>query len=226
MVERLVLAVIVLAPALASAGAKPTVSVQEDGDSHPLMAAAAASAADAQPAPATQVEPPPATAIPLAPPSMTAPHDPATTRPATSSQWYGWQILISDAAVFSFALTGNASAAYVWVGSGAIVHFGHGNVGRGIASAALRVGLPLLGLSAGMASARGCQGDWCGAGEVIAGALIGMGSAELIDVALLARESAPSPAAVRAAQHSHGVEVSPVVRAGRSGVGLDLVGRF
>jgi hypothetical protein len=53
-----------------------------------------------------------------------------------------------------------------------------------------------------------------------------MVSAELIDVALLAHDSAPTPAAVRAAQRSHGVEVSPVVRAGRSGFGLDLVGRF
>jgi len=125
MVERIVLALIILAPALASADSGPTVS--------------------AQPAPAQQVEQiePPAAAIPLAPPSMIAPRNPATSPPATGSQWYGWQILISDAAVFSFAgLTHNAGVAYGWVGSGAIVHWGHGNVGRGLASAALRVGLP------------------------------------------------------------------------------------
>jgi hypothetical protein len=210
MVERIVLALIVLAPALANAGVGPTVS--------------------AQPAPAPQVEQvesPPAAAIPLAPPSMIAPREPATSPPAAGSQWYGWQILISDAAVFSFAgLTRNASVAYGWVGGGAIVHWGHGNVGRGLASAALRVGLPLVGLYLGVASARGCQGDWCGLGEAVAGGLIGMGSAELIDVALLAHDSAPTPAAARAAQRSHGVEISPVVRAGRSGLGLDLVGRF
>jgi hypothetical protein len=192
-----------------------------------IMVAAVTSRADAQPAPAPQMEPPPAAAIPLAPPSMVAPRDPATSPPAASSQWYGWQILISDAAVFSFAgLTRNSSVAYGWVGGGAIVHLGHGNVGRGLASAALRTGLPLIGLYLGAASARGCQGDWCDLGEVVAGGAIGMLSAELIDVALLAHDSVPTPATVRAAQHSHGVEVSPVVRAGRSGFGLDLVGRF
>jgi hypothetical protein len=192
-----------------------------------IMAAAVTSRADAQPAPAPQAEPPPAAAIPLAPPSMAAPRDPAISPPAASSQWYGWQILISDAAVFSFAgLIRNPSVAYGWVGGGAIVHLGHGNVGRGLASAALRVGLPLVGAYLGSASASGCQGDWCGLGETLAGGALGMVSAELIDVALLAHDSAPTPATVRAAQHSHGVEVSPVVRAGRSGFGLDLVGRF
>jgi len=192
-----------------------------------LVVAAVTSRADAQPAPAPQGEPTAAATIPLAPPSMTPPRDPATSPPAASSQWYGWQILISDAAVFSFAgLTRNASVAYGWVGSGAIVHFGHGNVGRGLASAALRVGLPIVGAAWGADSANGCKGDWCGLGDVVAGGLIGMASAELIDVALLAHDSAPPSATVRAAQHSHGVEVSPVVRAGRSGFGLDLVGRF
>jgi hypothetical protein len=103
---------------------------------------------------------------------------------------------------------------------------GHGNVGQGLASAVLRAGLPLLGVFLGAASASGCKGDWCGLGDVVAGGAIGMVSAELIDVALLAHDSAPSSATVRAAQHSYGVEVSPVVRASRSGFGLDLVGRF
>jgi hypothetical protein len=123
---------------------------------------------------------------------MVAPREPATSPPAASSQWYGWQILLSDAAVFSFAgLTHNASVAYGWVGGGAIVHLGHGNVGRGLASAVLRAGLPIIGLALGAASASGCTGDWCGLGEVVVGGAIGMVSAELIDVALLAHDSAP-----------------------------------
>jgi hypothetical protein len=192
-----------------------------------IVVTAVTSRADAQPAPAPQGEPPAAATIPLAPPSMTAPRDPATSPPAASSQWYGWQIVLSDAAVFSFAgLTQHASVAYGWLGGGAIVHFGHGNVGRGLGSAALRAGLPLVGVYLGAASASGCRGDWCGLGEALAGGLIGIVSAELIDVALLARDSAPPSAMARVAQHSHGVEVSPVVRAGRSGLGLDLVGRF
>ena len=225
MVERVVLALvvlasIVLAPALAS-GANPTVSANEDSD------AAVTSPTDAQPAPAPQAEPPPPAAIRLAPPSMVAPRDPATALPTSSSQWYGWQILIGDAAVFSFAgMTRNSGVAFGWVGSGAIVHWGHGNVGRGLASAALRTGLPIIGVFMGAASASNCTGDWCGLGEAVAGGLIGMASAELIDVVVLAHDSGPTPAAVRAAQRSHGVELAPIVRAGRSGVGLDVVGRF
>jgi hypothetical protein len=210
MVERIVLALIVLTPALASAGAGPTVGAQS--------------------APAPQVEqaePPPAAAIPLAPPSMAAPRDPAKPPPATVSQWYGWQILLSDAAVFSFAgLSRNPGVVYGWLGSGAIVHLAHGNIGRGMASAAFRVGLPIAGVFLGIASAGDCHGDWCGFGEAIVGGAIGLVSAELIDVALLAHDSAPSPATASAARHSHGVEISPIVRAGRSGFDLDVVGRF
>lgn len=191
------------------------------------VVAAMAAGANAQPARAPQAEPPTPESIPLAPPSMTAPQAPATSPAAVASQWYGWQILVSDAAVFSFAgLTRNASVAYGWIGGGTVVHFGHGNIGRGVASAALRTGLPLLGAFVGSASASGCRGDWCGFGEVLVGGAIGMVSAELIDVAVLARDRAPAPAAVLAKQYRHGVEVSPVVRAGRSGFGLDLVGRF
>jgi hypothetical protein len=192
-----------------------------------VVVAAVTSRAGAQPAPATQVEPPPAMAIPLTPPSMAPQRGPDTPAPAASPHWYGWQILLGDAAVFSLAgFAKNPSVAYGWVGSGPFVHFGHGNVGRGLGSAALRVGLPLLGVAVGAASASGCHGDWCGLGEVVGGGLIGMATAELIDVVGLAYDSAPAPAAARVAQHSHGVEVSPVVHAGRSGLGLDLVGRF
>lgn len=210
MVERIVLALIMVAAVTSGAHAQPAPAPQAEPP---------------PPAAIPQAEPPPPAAIPLAPPSMVAPRDPAP--PAASSQWYGWQILLGDAAVFSVAgLTQNPGIAYGWVGSGAIVHFGHGNVGRGLASAALRAGLPIVGLFAGAASASGCKGDWCGLGAAVGGGLLGMASAELIDVAVLANESVPTRATVRAAQHSRGVEVSPVVRAGRSGVGLDLVGRF
>src|SRR5256885_16748594 len=91
-----------------------------------IMAAAVTSRADAQPAPAPPVEPPATAAIPLAPPSMVAPRDPATSPPAASSQWYGWQILIGDAAGFSFAaFSQNPSVAYGWVGRRRVVDPGH-----------------------------------------------------------------------------------------------------
>jgi hypothetical protein len=192
-----------------------------------VVVAVVTARAEAQPVPAPQAEPPPAAEIPLAPPSMTAPHEPAPAPPAASKQWYGWQILIGDAAVLTVAtVTQNPSVAYGWVGSGAIVHLFHGNAHWSFASAALRAGLPIVGAIVGVASAEGCKGDWCGFGPLIAGGVIGMVSAEAIDVAAFAYDSVPTPTTVRTAQHSHGVEVSPVVRAGRSGFGVDLVGRF
>ena len=53
--------------------------------------------------------------------------------------------------------------------------------------AALRASLPLVGALLGADSASGCKGDWCGLGDVVAGGVIGMASAELIDVALKQR---------------------------------------
>src|SRR4051812_16722699 len=93
-------------------------------------------------APATQAHAPLVVA-PLAPPSMVAPHDPETPTPPTAvSQWYGWQILVADGTVLGLAVaTRSSGVAYGCLGSGAVVHWTRGNVGRGLASVALRVGL-------------------------------------------------------------------------------------
>jgi hypothetical protein len=52
---------------------------------------------------------------------------------------------------------------------------------------------PLIGLTLGAASAKGCTGDWCGFGPAVAGGLIGMGAAEVVDLvdATDEREIAP-----------------------------------
>lgn len=101
----------------------------------------------------------------------------------TTTEWYGMQILGADSAVFATAaLTHDGTIAFGWIGSGAVVHAAHGHTGRAIGSVAMRVGFPMLGLVLGASSAKGCSGDLCGLGPALAGGLIGMGAAEVVDL--------------------------------------------
>jgi len=126
------------------------------------------------------------------PPGMTAAL-PAAPAP-TESEWYGWQILIADGATLGIAAaTEQGELALGWIGTGAVVHTAHGNYGRAVASVGLRVALPLLGASAGAASAQGCTGDFCGLGEVLVGGLVGMGAAEVIDLVMAKDEHEIAP---------------------------------
>lgn len=157
----------------------------------------------------------PASASPaLAPPSMVAPREVPTTAPAT--EWYGWQILIADGTMLGLAAaTRSGGALYGWLGTGALVHWTHGNVGRGLASIGLRASLPLLGAYIGIHSAGDCHSDWCGFGEGLLGGFLGLATAEVLDVSLLGREPA-----------RRGPTISPVVRADDSSVRLGLAGQF
>jgi len=115
----------------------------------------------------------------------TAAAQPAETpaKVPTASEWYGWQILGADAAVFTTAaVTHDGTIALGWIGSGAVVHVAHGHNGRAVGSVAARVGLPFLGIMLGAASAKGCNGDFCALGPAVLGGLAGMGTAEVIDL--------------------------------------------
>ena len=70
--------------------------------------------------------------------------------PATQSEWYGSQILLADSGVLGLAIaTKQADVALAWVGTGAVVHASHDHYGRAATSVALRLGLPILGMSVG-----------------------------------------------------------------------------
>src|SRR5689334_1053511 len=91
----------------------------------------------------------------------TTTHTPIT-KPATKQEWYGWQILASDAA--TLATTGlllgtlknedygqfNFYAGYLVAAP--TIHLAHGNVGTALGSFGLRAGLPLVGAFAGCAA--------------------------------------------------------------------------
>ena len=117
----------------------------------------------------------------------------------TVSDWYGWQLLLVDGATLGLSLGAhNGDLALAWIGTGAAVHAAHGHYGRSVASVGMRVALPVLGVYLGAASAQGCTGeDLCALGPAIVGGLIGMGTAEVIDLAMSSDEHEAAPAPTR-----------------------------
>jgi hypothetical protein len=139
-------------------------------------------------------------------------------------RWYGWEILLVDAAALGVMIAaGRAdSDAVAWVGFGAyaaggpLLHAIHGNGGRAATSGVLRVGLPLtLGLLASAA----CDGDgeeFLGCLGPVGGAMLGGAAIALIvDYAILAYEPArPPPVRVAVTPRPEG------------GLGFALAGSF
>lgn len=107
-------------------------------------------------------------------------------------RWYGWQTLLSDAS--AVLLTG-ASAEVglgLYVLGGPIVHWSHGNTGRGFASLSLRVGAPL---ALGALFVATCEpeeeADFGCMGSALLGASLGIVAAIAIDASVVARDTVP-----------------------------------
>lgn len=116
--------------------------------------------------------------------------------------WYGWQTLTADGASMLLLLAGAAAASSHAAGDSGdtmvtlglvgyefapgIIHFAHGNPGRGFASFGIRLGMPIAGIILGAASASGCDGFECEAGGAALGLLLGMGGAMALDAAVFA----------------------------------------
>lgn len=108
------------------------------------------------PAPNTTPIPPPAGAVVVqAVPAVTAPAPPAPEM--TEREWYGWQNMLLDLAAVGIFVGGWAAddgnivgAGYMgYILGGPIIHWAHGNVGKGFASFGVRVGIPLGGFLVG-----------------------------------------------------------------------------
>jgi len=142
--------------------------------------------------------------------------------PRMVKQWYGWQTLIADGAAIGlgFATRGNpwvTGAAYSLVPT--VIHFTHGNVGRGFADLGIRVVLPPLatigGGLLGLALAQDPGGS--GAGK-LNGLLIGAGlglitgyvGAVTIDAAALSWETVPADSvAPKAKERASSLRLAP-----------------
>jgi hypothetical protein len=134
------------------------------------------------------------------------------------SEWYGWQMLLTDASAVGLLAAavatdstelGIASLGTYLVG-GPIVHGLHRREGMAFASAGIRIGAPIVGAFVG-ASMEDCKGgygyadgsgdhDSCGATGIGLGILAGAGTAIAIDAAVFAREkrTESAPGLIRA----------------------------
>ena len=111
---------------------------------------------------------------------------PHLREPRFEPRWYGWQTLMVDGAAILIA---SDVSVPIYVLGGPIVHWSHGNVGRGFGSLGLRVGAPLL-LAAAFVG--GCDGNGdvgCLGLGALMGLLLGAGAAIAIDAAAIARDT-------------------------------------
>jgi hypothetical protein len=131
-------------------------------------------------------------------------------------EWYGKYIIVTDLASVGLFLAGvallddtsNLGGGLMLAGlgtyalGGPIVHFSHGQTGRGFASLGLRVGGSVFsaisgGLLGALASA-GCDDGWCQLEGIAIGGIIGFTSGilagSIVDNAVLAYKTAPPPA--------------------------------
>ncbi len=114
------------------------------------------------------------------------------------THWYGWQNLVVDGGVMVASAglgSANGTAGGVllvtgYVFGGPIVHWSHGQVGRGFASLGIRVGAPLVLGTLGFAVFRGSgsQDEYAGLIGLALGFGFGVLSAIVIDAAALAYE--------------------------------------
>lgn len=157
--------------------------------SAPLAPAGSALPAERGAAPAAMTPAPTNWDEPPEPPP--APPPPAPPR----EHWYGWQILLSDAT----SLTLGVATSETWVAAPGyllvppLIHAFHGQGTRALASAGMRIGLPLLGYTIASEGLRGCwsdEGSACNPGLFVIGFIVGI-SAVGIDPAL-AYEPQPS----------------------------------
>jgi hypothetical protein len=197
-----------------------------------IQATAALVIASAGPAAAQSVEytpyqPPEALPAPIPVEPLTVA---ATPAPPPMRRWYGYQLMLSDAALCTLAYKFAAPeiGLGLWVGP-PIIHGVHHNKTMAIVSPVMRTLIPLLGGSIGAAATQ-CHHeendflDLCPLGGIIAGALVGMAVAAVTDYALAWEVEAPATPAPPARS---GVTLSvPAVAPITNGAALVMGGAF
>ena len=147
----------------------------------------------------------------------------SSPRPDTNGDGYPAQIVLADFAgglvvggVLSIATKNAAPVLLTWSLASPTVHVVHGHPGRGAVSLLLHVGLPILGVFAGvkLANCPANTGDdsdaFCGLGEALAFGVLGMVTATAVDAAVLGQMHDESPRAVVPAS-------APALTVGRNG---------
>jgi hypothetical protein len=108
---------------------------------------------------------------------------PVPPKASVTRTWYGWQILLADAALIGGAMVAGDEALDMLLPalalSGPTIHILNGHPGRAAGSLGMRVGLPI---GTGLLLSAGCTG-WDCLATFAGGFLIGGATAEVIDVA-------------------------------------------
>jgi len=187
--------------------------------------ASAAPASPASPAPAPKAagdlrSPRPAQGARRPPPAPSS--DEAVG--SDGGRWYGWQIMLSDVLGVVTVVGGSrvepglaVLGPLVYLAVPPIIHTFHD--GPALASLGVRAGLPVAAGFVGYVATTGCaandessEPNFCRLGGVIAGALLGMLGAMVVDMALIAYE--PSRGSARARSPS------PALASGQPSIGL------
>lgn len=151
------------------------------------------------------------------------------TAPETQRVWYGWQTLLTDALALTTAFASPEFGLMTYGLGAPIVHWGHGNVGRGFASLGLRAGAPILLGLGGLATCdhSGASDDehsgWECLGTAAVGVALGMLTAVVIDSSVIARETVPVEKTTIALGP---VKMMPSVASNGKQTSLSLIGTF
>ncbi len=185
-----------------------------------------------QPADDRAATPPPIPAPALAPPFVQSP-----APPPAATRWYGYQIMLSDAASVTLLFTGSPGAfggLALYAAGPPIIHVVNRQYGLAVASPLLRSVLPVVGALAG-AKMESCTPNefLCGLGGAVAGLAVGAAVAMIVDWSLAwapesAATSSPSPAEqhARPARRPRFALTSAGVVPTSDGARLVLGGRF
>jgi hypothetical protein len=152
--------------------------------------AAPAAAADSRAGPAAALEPEvaPVSAASGAPAAASTTWDEPPEQPAAAphtvpprERWYGWQILVSDLASITLGVATEQELVFGvgYVVAPPLIHLFHGQGTHALASAGMRIGLPLLGYAIAVEGARGCSDpgfvpSFCGLGAFVVGFIVGV----------------------------------------------------
>ncbi|WP_437778200.1 hypothetical protein [Sorangium sp. So ce1097] len=232
----------VLAPQVSTS---PLASAGGPGGAAPAPAGGAGGAAPGDAASRPLPPPPPAGAWSVAPPGYPPPPPgwvwrPVPTAPPASAQrapkpvWYGWQhLLVLGGSLVLVPVAVSLETQELLLMSfkglvlgGPIIHWAHGNVGKGFASLGLNIGGTLVGGLIGVASAGEAHEDaWVTPAVVglLVGGSVGLIAANIVDMAVLPYEEEPR----KLERHEHvRLRLAPQVGLAPRGATFGLGGSF
>jgi hypothetical protein len=160
---------------------------------------------------------------------------PYAAGPPPSMSWYGYQLMLGDAASLALLFTPLPPVGFLfYLIAPVATHASNGQGTTGAASLGIRLVLPLVGFMIGGSTDQdNCESDPCGLGGMIAGFGLGMLAAILIDDVGLAWKPAEgdtrepeSNASSDPRRAELSISLSAAVIPYRAGAGLGLLGRF